>query len=366
MAERRSATAESAARSRRASLQRETERLSAASSRRPKRGEEDGAGEEEGGVDKRFFLVPSLLPGERCDVSGKGLAQVRYVGLIRGMPAGYWVGVQYDERVGKNDGSVAGRRYFRCPPGHGGFVRGTRVEKVEGGKQEDPSMSRFSQWSESLGLRDLIEGASGPIAMATPGGGGGGGGGYSSASSSSSSRLGATSPNKRIVRPPTLKAVSEHAQLDDQDGTHRGGGGKGVEEGVSMASRIAKRRLQESARAKGGYGYGGGGGISSRDGHLTLRSTQPSSRVASMSEQHERLDLNTWRRLIGSAKGANAATPDATYESQQQAPPPHHSHPHFSPAAHTTGMRLGPLLRTRRLGHWRSLRSWRIKPMGSV
>lgn len=51
----------------------------------------------------------------------------RYVGKIEGLAAGYWVGVQYDEPLGKNDGSVKGARLFQCPPGFGAFVRPDKI-----------------------------------------------------------------------------------------------------------------------------------------------------------------------------------------------------------------------------------------------
>lgn len=47
----------------------------------------------------------------------------RHVGPCQGLPKGYWVGVQYDEPVGKNDGTIRGVQYFSCLPSYGAFVR---------------------------------------------------------------------------------------------------------------------------------------------------------------------------------------------------------------------------------------------------
>ena len=39
-----------------------------------------------------------------------------------------WVGVQYDEPMGKNNGTVDGKQYFNCPDKYGGFVKAAHVE----------------------------------------------------------------------------------------------------------------------------------------------------------------------------------------------------------------------------------------------
>ena len=38
------------------------------------------------------------------------------------------MGVEFDEPVGKNDGSVKGHRFFECSEGYGSFLRPESVE----------------------------------------------------------------------------------------------------------------------------------------------------------------------------------------------------------------------------------------------
>lgn len=66
---------------------------------------------------------------------GSGI--VRFHGRT-GFAPGVWVGVELEEPVGKNDGSVDGKRYFDCVFGHGIFVRESkaRVADVVGGSKQ--------------------------------------------------------------------------------------------------------------------------------------------------------------------------------------------------------------------------------------
>jgi tubulin-folding cofactor B len=68
--------------------------------------------------------VPAIKVGERCEVfPGGRRAWVRFVGLAPVLGPGYWVGVEYDEPVGKNDGAVKGTRFFHCAANFGGMVK---------------------------------------------------------------------------------------------------------------------------------------------------------------------------------------------------------------------------------------------------
>jgi tubulin-folding cofactor B len=79
--------------------------------------------------------------GDRCEVTpGQRRGVVAWIGQLDtdtsnsatdnagiNMP-GHWVGVVFDEPVGRSDGTVQGRRYFDTPgPQYGGMVRGKNV-----------------------------------------------------------------------------------------------------------------------------------------------------------------------------------------------------------------------------------------------
>lgn len=73
----------------------------------------------------------SIKIDDRCQVRVPGQparrGSVKYVGTADFKP-GFWVGVQYDEPHGKNNGTVEGRKYFECADKYGGFVRPSHVE----------------------------------------------------------------------------------------------------------------------------------------------------------------------------------------------------------------------------------------------
>ena len=75
-----------------------------------------------------------ITVGKRCrlglDDARRG--EIKYVGAVKEIPggAGSWVGIELDEPVGKNDGSLGETRYWGEPSElkRGVFVRPERVD----------------------------------------------------------------------------------------------------------------------------------------------------------------------------------------------------------------------------------------------
>ncbi|CAH8646839.1 unnamed protein product [Dicrocoelium dendriticum] len=83
--------------------------------------------------------APQLEIGNRVLVAGQRKGILRFIGPTQFAP-GTWYGVELDQPLGKNNGSVSGVRYFQCPIGHGIFASRERIQRLP----DRPSKSRDS------------------------------------------------------------------------------------------------------------------------------------------------------------------------------------------------------------------------------
>ncbi|CEI90169.1 hypothetical protein G6F70_007420 [Rhizopus microsporus] len=85
-----------------------------------------------------------IAVGDKVQINSL-LGTVRYIGATD-FKAGTWAGIELDTvGLGKNDGSVDGKRYFLCPPKTGLFVQVGKLTKVNNHqKQHRPSTPHVS------------------------------------------------------------------------------------------------------------------------------------------------------------------------------------------------------------------------------
>lgn len=87
----------------------------------------------------------TLHVGDRCKITKAGLERIgtiKYVGKIPEInDKDTWVGVELDEPLGKNDGSIKGKRYFTCGNKYGSFVRPLAIKVGDFHHEQEESES---------------------------------------------------------------------------------------------------------------------------------------------------------------------------------------------------------------------------------
>lgn len=102
--------------------------------------------------------VPSigdLRLGDRVIVTssqGSKAGVLRYLGTAE-FAVGQWAGVELDDPLGKNDGSVAGTRYFECQPHYGLFAPIHKVSRSPANQMRRTSGALNSSMSSSASHR---------------------------------------------------------------------------------------------------------------------------------------------------------------------------------------------------------------------
>ncbi|KAI3659167.1 hypothetical protein MP638_006949 [Amoeboaphelidium occidentale] len=96
-----------------------------------------------------------LNVGLRVQILGNLVGTVRFMGATS-FATGKWVGIELDEKQGKNDGSVQGKRYFECKDGYGMFVRASQVKPlVDGAADSGVDTSSAARRTTIAGQRDI-------------------------------------------------------------------------------------------------------------------------------------------------------------------------------------------------------------------
>ncbi|VDO41494.1 unnamed protein product, partial [Haemonchus placei] len=90
---------------------------------------------------------------DRVVVSGGKQGVVRFIGETE-FAQGIWAGIELEQPLGKNDGSVQGKRYFTCKSPYGVFVPASKAQKAP---SQTPNKMKQGHYSESSTIKALQE-----------------------------------------------------------------------------------------------------------------------------------------------------------------------------------------------------------------
>ncbi len=92
------------------------------------------------------------------------------VAMYLGFPAfagGLWVGIELTEPIGRNDGCARGKRYFKCEPGRGLFVKASLCQKITYGAFVEATEAKIHKIIEDQSKRQR---QISPIRLGSPSG----------------------------------------------------------------------------------------------------------------------------------------------------------------------------------------------------
>ncbi|XP_043916136.1 CAP-Gly domain-containing linker protein 4 [Protopterus annectens] len=76
-----------------------------------------------------FLKSLGIKLGDRVSIAGQKIGSLRFCGPTQ-FAGGQWAGIELDDPEGKNDGSVGGVQYFKCPLKHGIFAPLSKISKA--------------------------------------------------------------------------------------------------------------------------------------------------------------------------------------------------------------------------------------------
>ncbi|KAK6018093.1 CAP-Gly domain protein, partial [Ostertagia ostertagi] len=88
---------------------------------------------------------------DRVVVSGGKQGIVRFIGETE-FAQGIWAGIELEQPLGKNDGSVQGKRYFTCKTPYGVFVPASKTQRAP---SQTPNRAKQSHGTENATIKAL-------------------------------------------------------------------------------------------------------------------------------------------------------------------------------------------------------------------